>query len=263
MKKISTLFLSLLICISIKAQEQQSADDLAKKLQNPVANLISVPIQPNFDFGIGPSNGTRMLMNIQPVIPFSISENMNLITRVVLPVISQSDVFGPSGNQSGLGDAVISGFFSPKSPTKGGLIWGVGPAILLPTATNDAFASKKLGVGPTAVFLKQVAGFTIGGLVNHVFSIAGNDATEDVNSTFLQPFIARNFSGGYALALNTEFTRNWESDLSNGTINLVGSKVFTLGSQICQFGLGPRIPYGDGNNSSWGIRTVFVLLFPK
>lgn len=254
-------FVLLVICIN--QAHTQTADELAKKLQNPVASLISIPIQPNFDFGIGPSDGTRMLMNIQPVIPLSISEKNNLIARVVLPIISQNDVAGPSGSQAGLGDAVISGFFSPKAPTKGGLIWGAGPVLSVPTATNDAFASKKLGVGPTAVFLKQISGFTVGSLINHIVSIGGDNNRPDINATFIQPFIARNFTGGYALALNTELSQNWEASSTNGTINIVGSKVFRIGKQTCQFGAGPRIPYGNGNFSSWGIRTVLVLLFPK
>lgn len=261
MKKFIFIFI-LVISVQAMAQEQ-SADELAKKLQNPIASLISVPIQPNFDFGIGPADGNRMIMNIQPVIPLSLNEKTNLITRVVLPVNTQKDVFGQSGSQSGLGDAIISGFFSPKAPTKGGLIWGAGPVLMVPTATDDAFASKKFGIGPTAVFLTQIKGFTVGALVNHIISVAGNEDTSDVSTSFLQPFIARNFSGGYALALNTELSQNWEADSTFGTINVIGSKVFAIGKQRCQFGLGPRIPYGNGNLASWGFRTQFVLLFPK
>lgn len=242
---------------------QSSADDLAKALQNPVASLISVPFQNNFDFGIGPADGSRWTLNVQPVIPMSISENWNLIGRVILPVISQNDVFGESGRQTGLGDAVVSGFFSPKEPTEGGLIWGVGPAFLVPTATDDLLGLDKFGLGPTAVALKQAGLWTYGALVNHIWSVAGDDDRGDVSVSFLQPFVARNFPGGYALTLNTELTQDWEGDATSGWLNVVGSKVLTLGGQATQIAVGPRIPYGNGNPADWGFRAVFVLLFPR
>lgn len=244
------------------SQESQ-AEALAKQLQNPVASLISVPFQGNFDFGIGSENGSRMTLNIQPVIPISISENWNLIGRLILPVISQQDVYGNSGNQFGLSDAVLSGFFSPKEPTSGGLIWGAGPVFLVPTATDDLLGTEKFGMGPTVVILKQAGQFTIGALANHIWSVAGSNNRADVNNTFLQPFLARNFKGGYSLTLNTELTQNWDADATSGSLHLVGAKVFTIGKQLTQFAIGPRIPYGNANTSDWGFRTMIVLLFPK
>ncbi len=249
------------------AQEESSgtsaADELAKKLQNPVASLISVPFQNNFDFGIGPSNGSRYTLNFQPVIPMSISEDWNLIARVIVPVISQNNVFGESGSQSGLSDIVLSGFFSPKEPTSGGLIWGVGPAILVPTATNNLLGTQKFGLGPTAVALKQSGMTSFGVLINHIWSVAGNADRANVNSTFFEPFIAQNFPGGKAISLNTELTQNWEAGLASGSVNLVGSKVLMFGKQATQLAIGPRLHYGKGNTASWGIRAAFVLLFPK
>lgn len=262
MKRLTTLLLIVLIQSTCFAQES-NADALAKQLQNPVANLISLPFQANFDFGVGPADGSRMTLNIQPVIPISISENWNLIGRVILPVISQNNVFGHSGSQFGLSDAVVSGFFSPKAPTSGGIIWGAGPVLLVPTATDDLLGTGKFGIGPTAVALKQSGSFTIGGLVNHIFSVAGKEERQDVNSTFIQPFIAKNFSGGYSLTLNTEFTQNWEADASSGFLHLVGAKVFKMGNQMAQAAIGPRIPYGNGNTSEIGFRAIFVLLFPN
>lgn len=244
-------------------QQLTKADKLAKQLQNPVASLISVPFQGNFDFGVGPEDGTRMTINIQPVVPISISENWNLIGRVILPVISQTDVFGNSGSQFGLSDAVLSGFFSPKEPTSGGLIWGAGPAFLIPIATDDLLGTEKFGIGPTAVILKQAGAFTIGALVNHLWSVSGNESRADVNNTFIQPFFARNFKGGYALTLNTELTQNWDANATTGYLHLVGSKVFSLGKQLTQIFVGPRMPYGNGNTSEWGFRAGLVLLFPK
>lgn len=239
------------------------ADELAKKLQNPLASLISVPFQSNFDFGYDPADGSRWLMNVQPVIPLSISEDWNLIGRVILPVISQDDIFGESGSQTGIGDALVTGFFSPKAPTPGGMVWGVGPAISIPTATDDLLGSGQFSMGPSAVALVQKGGITFGALVNHIWSLFGDSGRADVNATFFQPFLARNFAGGYAVAINTELLQNWEGDSSNGTINLVGSRVLKLGNQLSQLFIGPRIPYGNGNNASWGFRAGITLLLPK
>lgn len=241
---------------------QPDADELAKQLQNPVASLISVPLQGNFDYGIGPADGTRTTINIQPVIPISISENWNLVGRVILPIILQSDVIEENNSQSGLSDAVVSAFFSPKSPTKGGIIWGTGPVLLVPTATDNLLGTEKFGLGPTAVALSQIGDYTIGALVNHIWSVAGDENRSDVNSTFFQPFLARNFTGGYALSFNTEISQNWEADATSGFLNVVGSKVFSIGKQLSQVALGPQIPYGDGNEAEFGFRAAFVLLFP-
>ena len=265
-KILSILFILVFIPLASLAQDEAttpSAEELAKKLQNPIASLISVPFQANFDFGIGPADGSRFLMNIQPVIPMSLNEDWNVIARVILPITSQNDVFGNSGSQTGLGDMVTSAFFSPKEPTSGGLIWGAGPVLLIPTATDELLGTEKFGVGPTAVGLKQVGNLTIGVLLNHIWSIAGDDDRNDVNSTFLQPFIAKNFKGGYALGLNTELTQSWDYDATSGTINLTGSKVISLGKQLAQVAVGPRFPYGNANTSEWGFRAAFVLLFPK
>lgn len=262
-----TLVAFILGVLPIFAQEDtesttSSADDLAKQLQNPISSLISVPFQGNFDFGIGPADGTRFTLNMQPVIPMSISEDWNLIARLVLPFVSQSDVAGNSGSQTGLADAVVSGFFSPKAPTSSGIIWGVGPALLIPTATDKQLGSEKFGIGPTAVALKQSGSITMGALINHIWSIAGSDDRADVNSTFFQPFLAKNFSGGYALTLNTELTQNWDFNATSGFFHVVGSKVSSIGSQMIQYLVGPRIPYGNANTAEWGIRAGFVLLFP-
>jgi hypothetical protein len=265
MKRIKIALVLCLFAISAMAQETSapSADELAKQLQNPLANLISVPFQNNFDFGFEPADGSRWLMNIQPVIPMSISEDWNLIGRVILPVISQNDVFGPSGSQTGLGDALVTGFFSPKEPTAGGMVWGVGPALSIPTATDDLLGSGQFSAGPSAVVLVQKGSITYGALINHVWSLFGDSDRADINATFIQPFLAKNFTGGYALALNTELLQNWEADATLGYLHLIGSKVTTLGSQLVQYFVGPRIPYGNGATNSWGFRAGLVLLLPK
>ena len=267
MRNLKVFLLLLLGPLAVSAQDApiqgSQADELAKELQNPLASLISVPFQSNFDFGLDPANGTRWLMNVQPVIPMSISEDWNLIGRVILPVVAQQDVFGDSGSQAGIGDALITGFFSPKAPTRGGMIWGVGPAISVPTGTDELLGTGKFSIGPSAVALVQKGSFTFGALVNHVWSLFGDSDRADVNATYIQPFLANNFTGGYAVSANYESLYSWEGKTSNGTINLVGSRVMKLGNQLSQLFVGPRFPVGDGNNASWGIRAGITLLFPK
>src|SRR5450432_1422237 len=158
------------------------AAELAKQLQNPVANLISVPFQSNFDFNMGPNDdGFRYTLNFQPVIPVSLGKDFNLIIRTIVPFIYQDDVI-PNTSQSGLGDIVQSFFFSPKKPVAG-LILGFGPALLYPTATNDFPGSEKWGAGPTGLVLKQTGGWTYGLLFNQIWSFAGDKQRDYVSAT--------------------------------------------------------------------------------
>lgn len=153
---------------------------LAKQLSNPVASLISVPFQFNYDRGFGPDDGHRAFVNIQPVVPITLNDDWNLILRTILPVITQHDIAGGSGTQSGLGDITESLFLSPTKPGSSG---GAGPVFLIPIATDDLPGSDNWGAGPTAVVLKQNGPWTYGMLANHV-SFAGPDRRADISSTF-------------------------------------------------------------------------------
>lgn len=177
----------LMSMFASEALAQESAADLAKKLSNPVAALISVPLQLSYDEKIGPTeSGKRWLLNVQPVVPISLNEDWTVISRTILPVVSQKEFSPGAGSQSGLGDIVQSVFVSPKAPTAGGWIWGAGPVLLLPTGTSDLLSAKKWGLGPTAVLPKQDHGWTYGGLINHIWSVAGDSARPDISTTFLQ-----------------------------------------------------------------------------
>jgi hypothetical protein len=256
--------ISALFAQEAATDEKAKAAELAKKLQNPVASLISVPIQNNWDFGIGPANAMRYTANVQPVIPFSLNDDWNLITRTIVPIVyAESPVVGGS-TKFGLGDTVQSLFFSPKAPTSSGWIWGAGPVFLWPTSTDDLLGSGKVGAGPTALLLKQQNGWTYGALVNHIWSYAGQGSNPDVNATFLQPFVSFTTKTFTTFGLNTESTYDWANSQWTVPLNVSVSQLVKIGSKPVQFSLGARY-YADKptGGPDWGLRFVVTFLFPK
>lgn len=265
----SRAFLSALTLSSISLPtlaQDGGAADLAKQLSNPISSLISLPFQLNYDQDMGPDHdGHRYTLNVQPVVPFSISEDWNLISRTILPLIDQDDVVPGTNGESGLGDTVQSLFFSPKAPTDNGLIWGVGPVLLLPTATDDLLGSEKWGAGPTAVVLKQEGHLTLGALANHIWSFAGESDRADVSSTFFQPFLAYTTPTAWSFTLMAESTYDWEAEEWNIPVGVFAAKVVKFGSQPVQFQLGPRYyaEHTENGPRGWGFRGSVVFMFPK
>jgi hypothetical protein len=242
------------------------AEELAKKLANPVASLISVPIQANYDRDIGPyEDGSLWQINIQPVIPFTLNDNWNLITRTILPVIDQSDVPVDGMGESGIGDIVQSFFFSPKKPTPRGIIWGIGPVILLPTASDEMLGTEKWGIGPTGVALRQVGPWTYGALVNQIESFTGDDDRADISATFIQPFLTYITKTKTTFALNTESTYDWENEEWLVPINFNILQLLKIGPQIIQVGMGARYwaDSPDNGPEGWGVRMTLTFLYPK
>ncbi len=246
----------------VAAAQDHSADELAKKLSNPVASLISVPFQYNYDETYG-NEGYRHNLNIQPVIPFPISEHWNVISRTILPVTYQKDVI-PGTDQAGIGDITQSFFISPREPGPSGVIWGIGPALLIPVGSDDLGADT-WAAGPTLVVLKQDHGWTYGALVNHLADVASTGSRRaDISSTFLQPFVSKAYTGGRTLTFNLESSYDWKASQWTVPLNVQYAKVTKLGGQMLSLQGGVRVhletPQGGPD---WGLRLGITLLFPE
>jgi hypothetical protein len=244
------------------APAPNEAAELAKKLANPIASLISVPFQNNTFYGIGPYKGTQNIMNFQPVVPIKLSEHLNLITRYIIPIITQYNLTGENTSQSGLSDATISAFLSP-SKTKNGLTWGAGAAFLVPTATNQDLGTGKFGVGPTIVVLKQGHGITLGALANQIWSVAGQADRAAVSQMFIQPFFTFNWKSGAGIGAVGSITQNWETKIFASSVAIPFSGITKFGKQIIQLAVGPQIPISGPNRGDFGWRAQLTLIFPK
>jgi hypothetical protein len=215
MKWSMTCLLAAVLLMAPLHAEPRDAGDLAKASQNPVGNMISLPLQNNTSFGIGHNDAISNVLNIQPVYPVGLSRNWNLINRGIVPVIYREEVFPALGNGDafGLGDISYTGLISPAKPGK--LIWGVGPSFLFPTATEDRWASDKWSGGAGVVLLGMPGHWVLGVLVQNVWSFAGDDDADDVNLLLLQPIINYNMKKGWYLTSVPVITANWEADSDN------------------------------------------------
>lgn len=261
MKPASCLLAALLLASSAQAQD---ADDLAQQLSNPVASLIQLPLQLNYNEGLGAGDGEQTFINVQPVIPFSLGEDWNLISRTIVPVVSQTDVFPTNPEQLGFGNVVQSFFFSPKAPTAGGLIWGAGPVIQIPTSTDD-LGRNQWGLGVTGVALRQSGPWTVGMLANHIWSVSNNDSLGKTSATFLQPFVSYTTSGKTTYSLNSEATYDWVGEEWSVPINANVSQLVLLGGRPVSIGAGVRYwaESPEGQADGWGARLSVTYLFPR
>jgi len=255
------LMLNILFAVFLRAQGDQ---ELAKKTQNPVSDLISVPFQNNTSFGIGYYDRTQNVLNIQPVIPLS-AGSVNIITRAITPIIYQPDAMAADGGTFGLGDINATFFISPAKPSK--FIWGAGPAIVIPTATDRALGTGKLGLGPSFVGLTTSGPWVVGGLVSNVWSVAGDADRSDLNQFLFQYFINYNLPGGWYISSAPILTSNWEAeDGSKWVVPFGGGmgKIFRVGRQ--PMNAGAQVFYNvekPEGGPDWGLRLQLQLLFPK
>lgn len=255
---------------------EQSQGDLAKASQNPIGNLVSLPFQNNTGFGIGPNDAKSNSLLIQPVYPVSLSSNWNLINRGIVPLNYQQEVIPGKGSASGLGDISYTGFISPAKPGK--IIWGVGPAFIFPTAQDERFASDKWSAGAGVVILSMPGNWVLGGLVQNVWSFAGDDDAADVNQMLIQPIINYNFSKGWYFTSVPVITANWEASSDNrwtvpvgggfGRIMHWGKQAVDLQTQAF-YNVEKPIPLAaqglnlDNQGESWTLRLQLKFLFPK
>ena len=247
------------------AQAQKQSDtELAKATQNPVANLISLPFQNNTNFGVGPDDDTQNILNIQPVWPVSITDDWNVITRTIVPVVSQPGMRSGDDRTNGLGDTTFTAFLSPSKP--GGIIWGIGPVFLLPTATDSALGSDKWGIGPSLVLISMQGPWVVGSLFSNVWSVGGS-GDDDVNIFTWQPFINYNLPDSWYLTTSPLITANWEASSGDEWTVPLGSgfgKIFRIGKQpvngqVQAFYNVEKPEFG----ADWTLRAQLQFLFPK
>jgi hypothetical protein len=244
-----------------------STEELAKKTQNPVADLISVPIQNNFNFNVGTYNQTQTVINIQPVIPITLNEDFNLITRTILPVVDQPDPVSNT-SQFGLGNLNTTLFLSPSKSKA--VTWGVGPIFGFPTKTNDLLGSNTFTVGPSAVVVAMPEHWVIGALANQQWSIGDAAPSQRVNAMLIQPFINYNLPKGWYLTSAPVITANWEAFGDNSSdrwvIPIGGGfgKIVKTGGPPLNINLqGYYNVVNPEQGSDWQLRFTVALLFPK
>jgi len=240
-------------------------EELAQELTNPLANLVTIPIQMNYDSGIGSEeNGSRMQINIQPVYPFGLGTDWNLISRTIVPLTYQDEIFPEAGSQFGLGDINLSLFLSPAKPTSG-VIWGAGPVLLLPTATDALIGGKKWGAGPSAVVLAMPGAWTVGALANHLWSFAGDSERADIDNTFVQPFVAYTLPNAWTFSIQSESSYNWETASWSVPLNFAVSKLVKLGKLpvSLQAGVGRWLESPVGAADGWRFRLQANFVLPK
>jgi hypothetical protein len=253
--------------LPLAAVAEMSEEELAKLAQNPVGNLISLPFQNNANLNYGPLKKTQNILNIQPVIPIEVSADWNVITRTIVPVISQPALFSGDDRVNGIGPTQFSAFLSPADP-RGGVIWGAGAIAQIPTTSDSALGSYRWGLGPTFVLLHLAHGdpWVYGFLVNNVWSV-GNGAGGSYNNFLLQPFLNYNFPEGTYLTSAPILTANWKADSGNQwTVPLGGGigHIFHFGklpvnTQISGYYNVVRPDFGP----NWQLRAQAQLMFPK
>jgi hypothetical protein len=261
-KILAAIVITIFFTVPVFAQDES---ELAKKTQNPVSDLISVPFQNNFNFNVGPDNDMQYLLNIQPVYPMNLNENWNWIHRLIIPIIDQPELAPGIGDEFGLSDIQYQGYLSPAK--SGELIWGIGPVLSFPTASDESLGTEKWSAGPGAVVLTIQGPWVIGVLANNIWSFAGDDDRNNVNQGLLQYFVNYNFPGGLYLTTAPIITANWEADSDDRwTVPFGGGigKILKIGKLPVNTSATAyyNVEQPD-NGAEWQARIQFQFLFPK
>jgi len=249
------------------AHAEMSAEELAKLAQNPVGNLISLPFQNNTNLNFGPEKGTQNVLNIQPVVPISISPEWNIITRTIVPIVSMPALGPDDSRVNGVGDTVFTAFLSPAQP--GHWIWGAGPVVQLPTNSNEALGNKNWGMGASFVVLHLDKGspWVYGVLVNNVWSLTSDKRGGSYNTGLIQPFVNYNLPGGAYLTTSPIMTVDWDAESGQQWVVPIGGgigKIFHFGklpvnTSIAAYYNVVRPDFA----SNWQVRAQVQLMFPK
>jgi len=260
-----TVFIALMLASQLAFPEEQKAAALAKKLSNPLADLFVVPLQYDYDENIGQDDeGNRSVLNLQPLLPFTLNDDWNLVSRTILPIIDQEDVI-PGTTESGIGDTLQSFFFSPSKPTAGGLIWGAGPVVSLDTASDDQLGSGQWAGGLTALLVQQDDKLTYGGLANHLEGFSADSGREEISNTFIQPFIAVHGPSAWTFTLTSETSYDWNEEDWTIPLDFTLTKVVFLGKLPVSVGGGARywLATTDASPEGWGVRLQATVVLPR
>lgn len=253
---------AFLLLMATSAVAEDDADELARKVSNPASFMISVPVHSDFDVGRWEDGDTySATLDVEPVIPFSLNENWNLISHTDFPLV-YSDPLGTPGGRFGLGDISQNLSFTPAR--HGPLIWAFGPEISLPTATDDRFGSGKLSIGPSGLLLLQTKTASIGISASHLWSVAGEGDRPRVSQTELQPFVAWHIGGGRTISANVDFTYDWTAKDYTLPVSLSYSQIVRVGQQTLSLSVGAKYWIeGPHDGPQWGLKAGVTFLFPQ
>lgn len=269
---IAAAALATLGCTAAHAQDQgqdqgqvhasTDVDELARRVSNPASFMISVPVHSELSIGGDDTgNSQHYLVDVEPVLPFRLTADWNLISHTDFP-LAYADPAGPRGGVFGLGDINQTISFTPAGHK--GFIWAVGPQVSLPTATSSKLGSGKLSMGPSILLLRQSATMTFGLSADHLWSIAGKDDREDISATEVQPFVAWHIGQGRTISTNVDVGYDWKHKQWELPVSLSYSKVLKIGEQALSMSIGGKYwlesPTGG---SDFGLRIGAVLLFPQ